>query len=147
METLKEIILITVFVVILVAAIFFGSRYLLDTNITQTGENTLESINNGETIVTELDNKNNKNLNKYIEKYDDKTKGYVAYILSRIQIYSIPICTLLFVLGAFLYYVISIKKFTEGERGYGMIVSSIIFLAIAQIAPLIFALVVTVGRS
>ena len=54
---------------------------------------------------------------------------------------------LLYVVGAFYYYVISIKKFVEGERGYGMIVSSIVFLVIAQVAPLVFALIVTIGRS
>ena len=73
--------------------------------------------------------------------------GYAAYILNRIQVYSIPVCAVLFVVGAFLHWVVSAEKYIEGKRGYGYMVSSIIFLAVAQIIPLIFALIVTIGRG
>ena len=139
METLKEILIILVFIVILVLAIFFGVKALSNNN---------ENINtDSNSIISMLNQKNNKHLNKYVEKYDSEGFGLVAYVLSIIQRYSIPICVLLYVVGAFYYYVISIKKFVEGERGYGMIVSSIVFLVIAQVAPLVFALIVTIGRS
>ena len=104
-------------------------------------------MQSGDQIVEKLDQTNNKNLNKYIERYGDKTHGYVAYILSRIRYYSIPFCILLFVIGSFLYYIVGQEKFVESERGYGMVVASIFFFAIAQIAPLIYTLIITFGRS
>lgn len=146
METVKEILLVTALVGILVAALFFGGQYVNTQNLASNGSSAINQLENGKEITLELDKKNNEKLNKYIEKYGDTTNGYVAYILSRIQVYSIPICTLLFVIGAFLYYIVSTKKLVEGEKGYGMIISSIFFLAIAQIAPLLFALISTIGR-
>ncbi len=143
METIKEIILLTAMVVILVLGIFFGVKYM--TNFTP--NDNAANLESGEQIVEQLDQSNNEKLNKYIEKYEDKTSGYVAYVLSRIRFYSIPFCILLFVIGSFLYYIVGQEKFVESERGYGMVVASIFFFAIAQIAPLIYTLVVTFGRS
>lgn len=147
METLKELLIVVAFAVILIGAIFLGGNYIMTKNVTSSGSNAIDAVTNAEGIVVEIDNKNNENLNKYIDKYGDTTLGYAAYILNRIQVYSIPICAILFVVGAFLYWVISAEKYIEGTKGYGYIVSSIIFLAIAQIVPLIFALIVTIGRG
>lgn len=141
METIKEILVILAFIIILVIAIFFGLKA-----ISSNDDNTT-NLSNSNSIITQLKQKNNKKLNSYIEKYGSDGFGFFAYFLNVIQRYSIPICVLIFVIGAFYYYVISIKKFVEGERGYAMIVSSIIFLIIAQVAPLVFALIVTIGRS
>lgn len=140
METLKEIIIILAFIILLVLGIFFGVKAL-------SGNSGDTSVTNSNSIISALNQKNNEKLNRYVEKYGSEGFGFVAYVLSIIQRYSIPICVLIYVVGAFYYYVISIKKFVEGERGYGMIVSSIIFLVIAQVAPLVFALIVTIGRS
>ncbi len=147
MGTLKELLIVIVFAVILIGAIFIGGNYIMTQNLAASGASTVESVTNAEGIVVEIDKKNNENLNKYIDKYGDTALGYAAYILNRIQVYSIPVCAILFVVGAFLYWVVSAEKYIEGTRGYGYIVSSIIFLAIAQIVPLIFALIVTVGRG
>lgn len=147
METLKELLIVVVFAVILIGAIFVGGNYLMQQNVAASGSDAVQSVTNAEGIVVEIDHKNNENLNKYIDKYGDTALGYAAYILNRIQVYSIPVCTILFVIGAFLYWVISAEKYIEATKGYGYIVSSIIFLAIAQIVPLIFALIVTVGRG
>ena len=147
METLKELLIVVVFAIILIGAIFLGGNYLMTQDVSQKGSEAIDSVTNPDGIVVELDQKNNEKLNKYIEKYGDTALGYAAYILNRIQVYSIPICTILFVVGAFLYWVVSAEKYIEGTRGYGYIVSSIIFLAISQIVPLIFALIVTIGRG
>ena len=143
METIKELILVTVMIVIVVLAIFLGTKFL--TNFSATGDAT--NLDSGAEIVEKLDQTNNENLNKYIEKYGDKTHGFVAYVLSRIRFYSIPFCIILFVIGSFLYYIVGQEKFVESERGYGMVVASIFFFAIAQIAPLIYTLIITFGRS
>lgn len=147
METLKEILIVIAFAAILIGAIFIGGQYIMDSDITAAGSDAIESVTNAEGIVVELDKKNNENLNKYIDKYGDTAMGYAAYILNRIQVYSIPFCAILFVIGAFLHWVVSAEKYIEGKRGYGYMVSSIIFLAVAQIIPLIFALIVTIGRG
>ncbi|MBE5821144.1 MAG: hypothetical protein E7311_00965 [Clostridiales bacterium] len=140
METLKEILIILAFIIILVVGIFFGVKAL-------SGNSGTTDIVDSNSIISKLEQKNNEKLNRYVEKYGGYGFGLAAYVLSIIQRYSIPICVLIYVVGAFYYYVISIKKFVEGERGYGMIVSSVVFLVIAQVAPLVFALIVTIGRS
>lgn len=145
MVTFKELLLVLAFAVILVGAIFIGVNYLLQQDYTTTSSGQINV--DADELVIQLDDKNNATLNKYIEQYDDTALGYAAYILNRIQVYSIPVCVILFVIGAFLYWVVSAKKFVEAEKGYGYIVSSIIFLAIAQIAPLVFALIATIGRG
>lgn len=147
METLKELLIVIVFAVILIGALFIGGNYIMNEDLAASGANTVESVTNAEGIVIELEQKNNEVLDKYIDKYGDTAIGYAAYFLSRVQVYSIPICALLFVVGAFLHWVVSAEKYIEGKRGYGYMVSSIIFLAVSQIIPLIFALIVTIGRG
>ena len=67
METIKELILVTAMIVIIVLAVFLGTKFL--TNFSANGnEANLES---GAEIVEKLDQTNNENLNKYIENVEN----------------------------------------------------------------------------
>ena len=99
METLKEILIILAFVIILVVAIFFGVKALSNNS------GNVANLTDSNTIISQLNQKNNEKLNRYIEKYGSEGFGIAAYGLNIIQRYSIPICVLLYVVGAFYYYV------------------------------------------
>ena len=84
-------------------------------------------------------------IDYYSEKYGDNTAGVVAYYINRVQKYSIPICFLGIVWGAFNFFIIGNKKLQKREQGFSMIVGFTIGLIVFQIIPLIYAIFVA-GR-
>lgn len=100
--------------------------------------------NASETTLKNLTSKEEK-IAYYTEKYGDKTEGTVAYYISMAQKYSIPVCFLLLIWGAFNFFIVGNKKLQQREKGFAMIVAAIIGIIAFQTIPLIYALFVA-GR-
>ena len=86
-------------------------------------------------------------MDDYKQEYGSDAYGLAAYILNIVRIYSIPFCFIGIAIGAIYQYVIGIHKLDERDKGFTMIISFVTILVIAQILPLIFAIVVKGWRG
>lgn len=78
----------------------------------------------------------------YIDKYNDELLGTIAYILDCLRIYSLPIGFIVMTIGAFNFLIIGNKKLDKKEQGYAWIVFSVIAIAVFNVLPLLYALLV-----
>ena len=83
----------------------------------------------------------------YEEAYGSKSYGFTAYVLHKVQIYSIPFCFLGIVVGAICDYVIGIRHIETKEKGLALMITFITLGVICQILPLVFTIVVKFGRE
>ncbi len=113
-------------------------------------QNTTNIKNNtekqGTEALVEIKENVQKKLEDYKQDYGD-AYGLAAYILNMVRIYSIPFCFIGIAIGAIYQYVIGIHKLDERDKGFTMIISFVTILVIAQILPLIFAIVVKGWRG
>lgn len=100
----------------------------------------------GTEALVEIKENVQKKLEDYKQDYGD-AYGFAAYILNMVRIYSIPFCFIGIAIGAIYQYVIGIHKLDERDKGFTMIISFVTILIIAQILPLIFAIVVKGWRG
>ena len=100
-----------------------------------------------ESKIVEIKDNAAKSLEDYQEKYGSDVYGLVAYILSLVRIYSIPLCFLGIAIGAIHQYIIGIRKLDTLEKGMALIVTFVTILIICQILPLAFAVFVKFGRG
>lgn len=68
-------------------------------------------------------------------------------MLSRVQIYSIPFCFLGIAISAIYQYVLGIRKLDTRDKGFTIMISIVTLFVIAQVLPLIFAIVVKGWRG
>ena len=113
-------------------------------NITNIQSNTQKQ---GTEQIVELKKNTEKKLEDYKQEYGSDTYGLAAYVINIVRIYSIPFCFIGIAVGAIYQYVIGIHKLDERDKGFTMIISFITILVIAQILPLIFAIVVKGWRG
>ena len=97
--------------------------------------------------IVEIKKHTEKKLDDYKQEYGSDAYGLAAYILNIVRIYSIPFCFIGIAIGAIYQYVIGIHKLDERDKGFTMIISFVTILVIAQILPLIFAIVVKGWRG
>ena len=95
----------------------------------------------------ELKEKELKSLEDYEETYGSKSYGLTAYILHKVQIYSIPLCFLAIAISAIHRFVMGARHLGSAEKGLGLMVTFVTFTVICQILPLIFAIVVKWGKE
>ena len=88
-----------------------------------------------------------KTLEEYQKKYNSETYGLTAYILHLVQVYSIPVCFLGIVVSLIYKTVIGRRNLENAEKGLGMSVAFITITIICQVLPLVFALVVKLGKE
>ena len=109
-----------------------------------------ENNDNKEGTVSELvefkDNEK-KTLEDYQNAYGSETYGLTAYILNRIQIFIIPFCFVGIAISAIYQYVLGIRKLDTRDKGFAIMISIITIFVIAQVLPLIFAIVVKGWRG
>ena len=86
-------------------------------------------------------------IEEYKEKYGSDTYGVVAYILNIVRIYSIPFCFIGVAISAIYQYVLGIRKLDTRDKGFAIMISIITIFIIAQVLPLIFAIVVKGWRG
>lgn len=99
------------------------------------------------TEITEMKEKTKKELSDYEELYGSKSYGMTAYALNKIRLYSIPFCFLGIAIGAIYQYVIGIRRLDIRDRGFVLIIAFVTIFVIAQVLPLIFAIVVKGWRG
>ena len=97
--------------------------------------------------LTEIKQNAEQELEEYTEKYGSETYGLTAYILSKVQLYSIPFCFLGIAFGAIYQYVIGIRRLDIRDRGFMVVIAFITILIICQVLPLIFAVIVKGWRG
>lgn len=103
--------------------------------------------NETESKLVELKEKEMKSLEDYKETYGSDSYGLTAYILHKLQIYSIPFCFLGIMVGAIYNYVLGIRHLEIQEKGLALMVSFVTLAIICQVLPLIFTIVVKFGRE
>ena len=111
----------------------------------------LQSVNqlekNTESELVGLKSGAEAEIQNYEDLYGSKAYGYVAYILNKVQIFSIPLCFLGIAIGSIYQYVIGIRRLDLRDKGFGLIIGFVTILVICQILPLIFAIVVQGWRG
>ena len=100
-----------------------------------------------ESKIVELKEKEMKTLQDYEERYELKSYGLTAYILHKVQIFSIPVCFLGIIIGAIHQYVLGIRHLGAYEKGLALMVIFVTLGTICQVLPLIFTIVVKFGRE
>ena len=100
-----------------------------------------------ESQLIQIKEKEKKELEDFKEAYGSDAYGFTAYILSKIRIYSIPLCFIGIAVGAIYQYVIGIRKLDIRDRGMMLVVSFVTLLVICQVLPLVFAIVVKGWRN
>ena len=108
---------------------------------------TEEVDNQPQSNLVEIKEKQAKTLEEYQEKYGSDTYGLTAYILHIVQVYSIPFCFLGIVISIIYKVVIGVRHLENAEKGLGMIVAIVTLTIICQVLPLVFAVVVKLGRE
>lgn len=120
------------------------------TNTIQTEQNTNQDKEKDESVTSqlvEIKDKEKKKLEDYQEAYGSESYGLTAYVLSRIQIYSIPFCFLGIAISAIYQYVLGIRKLDVRDKGFTIMISIVTLFIIAQVLPLVFAIVVKGWRG
>ena len=103
--------------------------------------------NETESTIVKLKEKELSSMEDYEEGYGSKAYGLTAYILHKVQIFSIPFCFLGILVGAIYDYVIGIRHIETKEKGLALMVTFITIGVICQVLPLIFTIVVKFGRE
>ena len=103
--------------------------------------------NETQSTLVELKERELSSLEDFEETYGSKTYGLTAYILHKVQIYSIPFCFLGIIISIIYKVIIGARHLENAEKGLGMIVAVVTLTIICQVLPLIFALVVKIGRE
>ena len=114
------------------------------------GQKTITSIVEKETQtdqLVEMKDKEKKSLEDYQAAYESPSYGLTAYILHLVQIYSIPFCFIGIAVSGIYQYVLGIRKLDTRDKGFAIMISIVTVFIIAQILPLIFAIVVKGWRS
>lgn len=121
----------------------------LSNKIVKNNSENKEEDNNAESVskIVDINNREKKKLEDYKEAYGSDSYGVTAYVLSRIQIYSIPFCFLGIAISAIYQYVLGIRKLDTRDKGFAIMISIITLFVIAQVLPLIFAVVVKGWRG
>lgn len=139
----KSIVLTIVFLMIVCA-----NTFVLATSTKQANavENKVVQSDTVSQLVEMKDNEK-KTLEDYQAAYGSEAYGLTAYMLSRVQIYSIPFCFVGVAISAIYQYVLGIRKLDTRDKGFAIMISIITIFIIAQVLPLIFAIVVKGWRG
>lgn len=140
----KTLLLTTVFITIF--AIFV---YVFPCNVYAEDNTTTDAVIDSETEsqLLEIKETQAKTLEEYQEKYGSDAYGLTAYILHIVQVYSIPFCFLGIVISVIYRVVIGMRNLENAEKGLGMMITIVTITIICQVLPLIFAVVVKLGKE
>ncbi len=106
-----------------------------------------DTYSNSESQLIQLKKSQEKTLEEYKKKYNSETYGFTAYVLHLVQIYSIPFCFLGIVISIIYKVVMGTRNIENAEKGLGMIVAIVTVTIICQVLPLVFAVVVKMGKE
>ena len=94
---------VTVLMIIILGLFSMEKVYAANNTSNNTSERVIQEST--ESKLVELKEKELKSLEDYQETYNSKSYGLTAYILHKVQIYSIPFCFLGIIVGAICSYV------------------------------------------
>ena len=119
----------------------------IDVEENQNTEDSIEKVENADIPDASKEIINNVTENErkkaeYIDEYNDKMLGTVAYGLYMIQKYSWPICFIGITIGSFNFLILGNKKLDKKEQGFGWIVGFTMALVVFNVLPLIYAVLV-----
>ena len=134
----KKIIISIVSGIIVLLCLFCREAYAANSRIIS---------NETESTIVKLKEKELSSMQDYEEAYGSKAYGTTAYILHKVQIFSIPFCFLGILIGAIFDYVIGIRHIETKEKGLALMVTFITLAIICQVLPLVFTIVVKFGRE
>lgn len=137
----KNITVIMVTIMMVVGFFCINKSYAMANNIEQVMPKETEST------IVQLKEKEMKSLEDYKERYGSDSYGLTAYILHKIQVYSIPFCFLGILVGGIWNYVLGIRHLEAQEKGLAMMVSFVTLTIICQVLPLVFTIVVKFRRE
>lgn len=107
--------------------------------------NTVTNVEEKNTSISQLLKmkiEQERQLEDYKKDYGSDAYGLAAYILNKVQIYSIPFCFVGIAISAIYQYVLGIRKLDTRDKGFAIMISIVTIFIIAQVLPLIFAIVV-----
>lgn len=133
--------IIIIFLAIIVTNIFTTQVYA------ENNSGIIEDINNSQGNLLQLKESQVKTLEEYKQRYGSDSYGFTAYILHIVQVYSIPFCFLAIIISIIYKVIIGARHLENAEKGLGMIVAVVTLTIICQVLPLVFALVVKLGRE
>ena len=139
----KVVVILTMAFLILSIVSVFSKSFATSSQVA--GQKILDSEN--ATELLQMKESARGELAEYIDKYGSTAYGLVAYILNMVRIYSIPFCFIGIAIGSIYQYVIGIRKLDIRDRGFYLIITFVTILAICQVLPLIFAIVVNGWRG
>jgi ABC-type glycerol-3-phosphate transport system permease component len=139
----KVVVILTMAFLILSIVSVFSKSFATSSQVA--GQKILDS--DQATELLEMKESARGELAEYIDKYGSTAYGLVAYILNMVRIYSIPFCFIGIAIGSIYQYVIGIRKLDIRDRGFYLIITFVTILAICQVLPLIFAIVVNGWRG
>lgn len=127
----------------------FATNTTINAKTTKATNSIVNEVKQSETMsqLVELKDNEKKTLEDYQAAYGSETYGLTAYILNRVQIYSIPFCFVGIAISAIYQYVLGIRKLDTRDKGFAIMISIITIFVIAQVLPLIFAIVVKGWRG
>jgi len=135
----KKIFIITITVILMIIFAFFTNQ------INASNETVIN--NKTESKLVEIKEKETNSMEYYEKVYGSKSYGMTAYILHKVQIYSIPFCILGILAGAVYEYIIGMRHLETLEKGQALMISFITIGIICQVLPLVFTIVVKFGRE
>ena len=107
-----------------------------------------EIINNKtESTLVKMKEKELSSLEDYKKAYGSDSYGLTAYILHRVQIFSIPFTILGILVGAVYDYIIGVRHLETKEKGQALMIMFVTLGIICQVLPLVFTVVVKFGRE
>lgn len=136
--------------VILTVAILFTiiGINMFTTNVyAEENNGIIDEVTSSKGNLIQLKENQAKTLEEYKVKYGSDSYGLTAYILHVVQIYSIPFCFLGIIISIIYKVIIGARHLENAEKGLGMIVAVVTLTIICQVLPLVFALVVKLGRE
>lgn len=134
MKKLAKIMLITVCACICLLTTVYATE-------SEQSQEVLQGKSTGKLL--EMNIHETKTLEEFKEKYGSDTYGVTAYILNKVQIFSVPLVFIGIAFSAIYQYVIGIKKLDVRDKGFNSMIAIITIGVICQVLPLVFSIVVS----
>lgn len=132
--------------IVTIIVVIFGIIFCIMPNKVY-AEDLVQEVQREQGSLLKLKENQAKSLEEYKQKYGSDSYGLTAYILHVVQIYSIPFCFLGIIISIIYKVIIGSRHLENAEKGLGMIVAVVTLTIICQVLPLVFALVVKIGRE
>ena len=138
----KKLLKSMIFCVLIVSIVFL---FAIEQNIYASNDKPIN--NKTESKLVQLKETELRTLEDYKTAYGSDSYGLTAYILHRVQIFSIPFSILGILLAAIYDYIIGVRHLETKEKGKALMIMFVTLGVICQVLPLVFTIVVNFGRE